>query len=566
MPTPDSKPVHILHIEDSAFDRELVRDALEIEDGGFTIDQAGSHAEFEAALERDGFDLVLSDFNILGFEGLQVIEAVHARHPGVPVIMITGTGSEEIAVQSLQRGAADYVIKTPQHIQRLPNTIRAVLEREQQRRENAAAQEEARYTAQKLRNIFENISEGVFQTTPDGRYRSANPALARLYGYESPEDLMAHLNAADLYCDPQRRVQFMEIMQQDGRVVDFEAQVYRRDGTTIWIRENARLTTSETGEPIYEGTIEDITERKRAMAVLSATNADLERRVTERTRELSEANEKLQRELEERKRIEVELRSANKAAETATRAKSEFLSRMSHELRTPLNAILGFGQLMELDELPPEHSESLAQIMRAGQHLLELINEILDISRIEAGRLHIALDVVDAVPVIEDCLSLLRPLAHRSGVQIWRAESEDHISRVYADPRHLKQILLNLLSNAIKYNRPQGTVVISCETVRDAPAPDNGTQDAQVGTQVLRSHKHCTRIKITDTGLGIASEKINELFTPFKRLHMEETTIEGSGLGLVLSRHLAQAMGGSLGVESNPGVGSTFWLDLPQAD
>jgi signal transduction histidine kinase len=237
------------------------------------------------------------------------------------------------------------------------------------------------------------------------------------------------------------------------------------------------------------------------------------------------------------------LRQAKDEAERATRAKSEFLSRMSHELRTPMNAVLGFGQLLEMDDLNEEQTESVDQIMRAGRHLLELINEILDITRIESGRLHIASESVLVTPTIEECVALLRPQAHSHRVQIWHTDVAS--LRVQADPRRLKQILLNLLSNAIKYNQPGGTVIVTCAQLQDAPF---------------------VRFKVTDTGLGIPPEKLEHLFLPFERLHTEESAVEGSGLGLALTKRLAEAMGGSIGVESTMNEGSTFWIDLPIAE
>ena len=544
--------VRLLHVEDSPFDRDLVRDALTIEHSGFIVTSVSSRAEFETALKNKAFDVILTDFNILGFEGLEVIEAARIHYPGVPVIVLTGTGSEEIAVTALQSGASDYVIKTPRHIQRLPQTIRTVLERQNLRRERALAAEQLRRAAQKYQGIFENVSEGVFQTTPDGRYISANPALARIYGYASPEALMDDLNATNLYCDPQQRDVFVAQLHQKGHVENFEAAVRRRDGEIIWIRENARLTWKENGDPLYEGTVEDVTERKRTQEALEAANLELENRVAARTQELSDANEQLQRELAERREIEMRLRRAYAVAESATRAKNEFFSQISHELRTPLNAILGFGQLLEMEDLPAEQEEGVGEIMRAGYHLLELVDEILEIANIESGHLDFTPEAVDVAELIEDCLAQMHLHAHDRDVQLQHdRHSANHSDALYvrADARHLKQALLNLISNAIKFNRAHGTVVISSEALHT-----NGTKPRSL------------RISVTDTGPGIAPDKINELFTPFKRLHIEEISTKGAGLGLALTKSLIEAMGGRVGVQSTPDEGSTFWIELPLAN
>jgi len=239
------------------------------------------------------------------------------------------------------------------------------------------------------------------------------------------------------------------------------------------------------------------------------------------------------------------MHQAQLAAEAANRSKSEFLSRMSHELRTPLNAVLGFSQLLQLDELSSEQEQSVRQITRGGRHLLDLINEILDISQIETGTLALSPEAVPIRALIAETLDLLRPLAAERGITLLSdGTPPEPPVHVFADRQRLKQILLNLVGNGIKYNREGGTVSIACAE------PSAGT----------------LRVQVTDTGPGIAAEHLELLFTPFERLGAERTTIEGTGIGLALSRRLAEVMGGTLGVESTPGRGSTFWVDFPQVE
>jgi len=247
--------------------------------------------------------------------------------------------------------------------------------------------------------------------------------------------------------------------------------------------------------------------------------AELERRVEERTRELREATAE---------------------ADRANRAKSEFLSRMSHELRTPLNAILGFGQLLEMDAPAGRQAESVSHILRAGRHLLGLINEVLDISRIEAGRLQLSLEPVPVLETIGQAIQLVTPTAASLAVAVAADPIDAHL-HVQADRQRLQQVLLNLLSNAVKYNREHGTVRVACETT-----------DERV------------RIAVTDTGPGIAADKAARLFVPFDRLGAEATGVEGTGLGLALSKTLVDAMQGTLDIESEVGTGSTFAVTLPR--
>jgi len=242
-----------------------------------------------------------------------------------------------------------------------------------------------------------------------------------------------------------------------------------------------------------------------------------------------------------RKETEEALRLAKREADAANQAKNEFLSRMSHELRTPLNAVLGFGQLLELDDLSEEHRASVGHIVRAGRHLLELINEILDISRIEAGQFAVSLEPVPLHEVAREAAALIRPLAVELGVRVECLVADD--GYVLADRKRLEQVLLNLGSNAVKYNRAGGSVWITATAAADGRR----------------------RILVADTGPGIDPTMIPRLFRPFERLSTAPTAVEGTGLGLALSKRLVDAMGGTIGVDSRPGEGSTFWVELPLA-
>lgn len=244
--------------------------------------------------------------------------------------------------------------------------------------------------------------------------------------------------------------------------------------------------------------------------------------------------------------MEKSLQKAKEDAEQANRAKSEFLSRMSHELRTPLNAILGFGQLMESDPYEPlteSQLENVKEILKAGQHLLTLINEILDLSRIEAGKLTLSLESVKVQNVINASYTLIQPMAEKYKVKVEDCPADNEFY-VIADKTRLQQVMLNLLSNAIKYNFETGKVKISCNQVSN----------------------HYLRISVIDTGHGIPEDRQEELFKPFNRLGVEETGIEGTGIGLNLSKRLIELMNGRINFDSELGKGSHFYIDLPLAE
>lgn len=269
---------------------------------------------------------------------------------------------------------------------------------------------------------------------------------------------------------------------------------------------------------------------REAKQEIMRLNTDLEFRVRERTMQLEAANQ--------------ELSQAKAAAEKANQAKSAFLSSMSHELRTPLNAILGFGQILASETLPStpaQKKEFIDHILKAGRHLLTLINEILDLAKVESGTMVLSLEPVAVADILQECDAMVEPLGQQRNVRL--IFPQDCTACVSADRTRLKQVLLNLLSNAVKYNREGGTVIVSCNAI---------------------SHER-VRISVQDTGAGLRPEQVAALFQPFNRLGQESGTEEGTGIGLVVTKRLVELMGGAIGVDSTPGTGTTFWIDLHTA-
>jgi PAS domain S-box-containing protein len=356
-----------------------------------------------------------------------------------------------------------------------------------------------------LDSVLENIPNMIFvKDAKELRFVRFNKAGEELLGHSRAE--LIGKNDYDFF--PESEAKFFTDRDREvlngGRLVDIPEEPVHTAHQTARILHTKKIPLlDEAGRPQYLlGISEDITELKET---------------------------------------EKALREAKQDAERANLAKSEFLSRMSHELRTPMNAVLGFAQLLEIDSPRQEQRESLDQILKGGRHLLGLIDEVLDISRIEAGHLAVSLEPVPLGDVIQEALDLIHPLAERWNVRFAGVPPEVVDRYVLADRQRLKQVLLNFLSNAAKFNRPEGTVVVSVEDVSEERL----------------------RLNVTDTGHGIPPEKMARLFTPFDRLGAEESGVEGTGLGLALTRRLVEAMGGTVGADSAVDRGSTFWVALP---
>lgn len=273
--------------------------------------------------------------------------------------------------------------------------------------------------------------------------------------------------------------------------------------------------------------VRNISDKIKAEQGLIELNMLLEERVIERTQELD---------------------AARKEAENANLAKSEFLSRMSHELRTPMNSILGFAQLMEMGELSEKQAKGITQILKSGRHLLDLINEILDIAKIDAGKISLSLEPVQIRPVLVEMLEAVAPLAMKNQIDVEFMECGEFDSYIYADKQRLKQILLNLINNAIKYNHPNGKVWVGCQKLTD------------------ESGKKRVRISIKDNGFGIGQEDFERVFNPFERANTGNIEIEGTGLGLAVVKKLTEVMNGTISIESELGKGSVFTVDFEKVN
>jgi PAS domain S-box-containing protein len=363
--------------------------------------------------------------------------------------------------------------------------------------------------AQIYRGIFENSVWGIFQTTGDGHYLTANAALARIYGYDTVSALLSALTdiSEQLYADPTRRDAFVTQMHEKGVVSGFESQVYRRDGIVIWISESCREVRTSDGKLLYyEGMVEEITARKR---------------------------------------VEEELRAAKEAAEAANRAKSEFLGTMSHELRTPLNAIIGFSEVIHGEMLGPvgvpAYKTYSGDVVTSGRHLLNIINDILDFAKAESGRLALRDEPLSLVDLVDETVQFMQQRAFAGDIRL-TADVDLAVSRVQGDAPRLRQVLLNLVGNAIKFTAAGGRV------------------DVRVYKSVLGD----IRIEVRDNGIGMAEADLVDVFEPFRQADGSHArNHEGTGLGLAICDRLMRLHGGRVTLTSELGRGTVATAILP---
>jgi PAS domain S-box-containing protein len=392
---------------------------------------------------------------------------------------------------------------------------------ERKRMEQALHDSEERF-----RTLYNNMAIGIYRTTPGGQVLLANPAMVSLLGYASFDELAARDLNEEGFNPSYPRARFLELIEKHGEVKDLESSWTRRDGSVVFVKENARAIRGPQGTTLYfDGAIEDITERKRAEEALRRLNAELEQRVEARTAELHQANEALRR---------------------ALRVKDEFLMTMSHELRTPLTAILGMAELLQTETYGPltERQAACAQaISTSGRHLLALINDVLDVAKIAAGQLKLEVGPVSVAEICQEAQHLITPQADKKQITLSLA-LDPAATVLQADARRLKQILVNLLGNAVKFTPASG----------------------RVGLTVFGDEKQrVVKFTVWDTGIGIAAEDVPRLFQDFVQLDARYARVyEGTGLGLALVRRLVELHGGEVWVESEGlGKGSRFTVGLP---
>jgi PAS domain S-box-containing protein len=373
--------------------------------------------------------------------------------------------------------------------------------------ERKEAEDALRRSESLFRRLIENGQDTIAIVDQTGVMTYMSPSSLRMLGYKA-EELVGRATFEFSHPDdiPMLAAEIGRVFAEPGYMGHVEYRFRHRDGSWRYLESIGQTLSPDSPDEGLVANTRDVTERRMA---------------------------------------EEALRRATAEAEAANRAKSEFLSRMSHELRTPMNSILGFAQLLERAQLPDAQRRGVQHILTAGRHLLRLINEVLDIARIESGRQQLSLEPVRLGAVMQEAMALARPLAAQGGIVLSAAQAPEDALFVRADRQRLVQVLLNLLSNAVKYNRPGGVVRLGWERI-----------DAGEGADPR------VRLRVQDTGVGIAPEKLDQLFVPFARLGAEFSDVEGTGLGLALSQRLVEAMGGELVLERSDADGSSFAVEL----
>lgn len=503
-PRSDNQPICVLYVDDYPLDRELVRNALEERHGGFRVIEASTQEEFEARLAEGGFDIVLTDFNILGYEGLQVLEAVRLKDPKLPVVIVTGTGSEEIAVESLRRGATDYVIKSPAHIRRLPDTIHAAMERKRMEGERLNMEEALRETNAALQGLIQASPLAIISVDMDANITSWNRAAEAIFGWRENDVIGRRLPFLVEETEDSSRA-LRNVLLKGNPMPAAETVWRHKDGTPVRVSLSAALMRDRQGRPSGAMTlVADVTERRN---------------------------------------LEDQLRQSQKLE-----AVGRLAGGLAHDFNNILTAIAGFAELTLL-KLPAADplARNVEEILTAANQASALTRQLMAFSRKQV----LEPRVLDLNAVITGLEPMLRRLIGEDVDLITRLEPD--LGAIRADPNHVEQIILNLAINAREAMPEGGRLMIDTTDVDLDEAYTRVHVGARPGPHVM--------LAVSDTGFGMDAETQAHIFEPFF------TTKErgrGSGLGLSTVYGIVKQTGGSIRVYSEPSRGTTFRLYFPR--
>ncbi|MHC1736690.1 MAG: ATP-binding protein [Ignavibacteriaceae bacterium] len=493
------KAIRILLVEDNPNDAKLLSFELK-RHYEITLIKVETREDFLRELKEFNPDIVLSDYNLPSFDGLEALRITMEHYPLLPFVLVTGSLNEETAVEVMKAGADDYVIK--ENLKRLFTSIEGAIEKKEFLAAKLKSERLLIEAEERFRTLFMNTLIGLYRTTPDGRILMANPALIKILGYDNFAELQDLNIEEDLVSESYPRELFKEEIERDGEITGFESQWLKRTGEKIATRESARVVRDEEGEILYyEGAVEDITEKKI---------------------------------------MEEQLIEAKEKAEEMSRIKSSFFANMSHEIRTPLNSILGFSDLLiDMEAKNPDSVEMLKNIQNGGRRLLNTLDMILHVARLEQKKGEILLRETNIIPVLKETFERYIPDAQKANLGFKFIPGSEEVF-CYVDSKVFANIFSQLVDNAIKYTK-RGEISMTAEK---------------------EGEKVC--IKVIDTGIGIPKEKKEIIWEDFRQVSEGfGRSFEGTGLGLSITKRNVELMGGIIMHNDRAGGGSEFVVNFP---
>ncbi|MBF0142489.1 MAG: response regulator [Magnetococcales bacterium] len=498
-----TQPIRILVVEDAEADYLLIVRSLRTQDLVIESGRVDSAQGLREALSRERWDLVISDCRLPGFTATEALALCRGLVDDIPFIATSGVLEEEQAVSLLKAGAHDFVSKS--NFSRLGPAIRRELREAEERRRRRRAERALRQSETRFQTLAVHSPTGIFQTDEEGRVAYLNPAWYRITGMQEGEGLGSGWVRA-LHPEDREWVAnswFLAVSRREQFQMEF--RFLRSENNEVWVVAQGSPHLDDDGCLMgYVGTITDITDYKR---------------------------------------IQTRLQESTRAAQSASRSKSEFLTSMSHEIRTPMNVVIGMGDLLLETELDDVQRGYVLKLQESGSNLLELINQILDLSKIEAGQLPIVEEPVDLERLLCEVAGLFEAMAAGKGIALECLYDEKLPAWVMGDKLRLRQILFNLMGNALKFTE-SGTITLASEV-----DPESSGK---------------MRLAVTDTGIGIPREQSEKIFSAFTQVDSSLTRrYGGTGLGLTISKRLVEAMDGRIWVDSREGIGSAFHITLP---
>jgi len=533
------RKINILLVDDDPLDLRLVKMILarSNQPEQFNVETASTLAETINCLSKGNYDIVLLDLNLPDSNGINTVEKAQDKNSNASIIVLTGLDDDEMGLEAIRKGADDYLVKgrSPEHM--LVRTIRHSLERKHVRQQLAE-------TENRFRTVVQTAGSAIFVLSPKYRILEWNEQAEHLYGYQRQEVL--NKDYLELFVPDETRDKIALDMREvlSGRTArSFENLIRIRDGSQRILLWNASPIFDAMDQSIGIIAVgQDITDRKRMENELRKHRTDLELKVNERTANLERVNEQLRNEIDDRKQVEQELLIAKGDAEAANQSKSEFLANMSHELRTPLHSILSFASF-GVKKYATSESEKLldyfSRIKQSGKTLLELLDDLLDLAKLESGKTTFVFEPTDLVMLVKSVINELDPLLTERSLSI-QYETHKFDGEVTLDADKIKQVFRNILDNAIKFSPESGIIDVTiCRTERSV------------------------KVSVHDRGPGIPQNELEAVFDKFVQSSKTKTGAGGTGLGLAICHEIIETHKGRIWAENKTEGGVILSFEIP---